>query len=299
MKTKISLLSIACCIAMFSCTKSSDKTTANPVTAPVQTAAKTKYAVNFKLGKVDVNNGGRVGNKEVAVSEYLHTIFYGAYDSAGHLVSKIIQDRREQPFPHFGEIADSLPEGRYTIVVAAGQGDVAFGDTSRLEALLIGNNLADCFFKKISIDVAKTDSIQSNTLKLDRVTCSLEIRLTDKLPSNIERIGVNIDSLPGLFFAQTGERIAGSFYNDFPNQPNQAFWLTLYLMSSDKKVRVTVSGYSALNQVVLKKVIDNVYLRPNTKLVLQGTLSDGIVDNNGSMVITIDPDYAETNTINF
>jgi hypothetical protein len=83
MKTKVSLLLIACCIAVFACTKSSNKPEQNQQPEPLpQVASSTvKYAVHFGLGNLDVVENGRLGKREVPASSFLRYIFYGAYDS--------------------------------------------------------------------------------------------------------------------------------------------------------------------------------------------------------------------------
>lgn len=303
MKTKASLLLLACSIAVFACTKTSEKNLEDSHPTPVSPTSEMKYAVNFSFGTLSVDASGRVGSREVAASDYLSYVFYGAYDTMGKLVSKIIQDRFRGSFPHFGEISDSLKPGKYTIVLAGSTGTILEENTDTLINTLHFSNRAgggDVFYKKLYVNISPSDTAYTN-VKMERLTSLIEVTITDTLPSNVENVSISIDNLLTVFSPDTDsfsnvDSLSFSSLYDRTQPALSNFQLNFF--GSNNKHKIIITAYTSYNRPVLQKVIDNIYLLPNKRVILKGRLSDGAIGNT-PMILTVDPDYSETNTINF
>lgn len=306
MKTKISLLLLACSVTMFACTKSSDKVEeAKPL--PIEhTDGQAKYAVKFNLGNIDVDKGGRIGNKEMLASDYLLSFFYAAYDSTGKMVSSLIQNRfdeNDMPTSHFGLVLDSLETGSYTVVLAGSDKFIESQviNMETFSGLQFKNFVGTDFFcKKLRVNVVNKDTSYT-TVKLNRLTSHLQVKFKDTFPSTVNRVVLTVDNMPSLFspfddslsMPVSGDLSMGLVDNVMQQE---ADWNCI---GSYNKLRITIKAYDVHNVILQQKVVDNIYLYPNKKVILTGNLDNISEGGSNPIVVTLDPDYDETSTVEF
>lgn len=306
MKTKASILLLACGITFFACTKSSEKPEENEQLPIEHTDAPAKYAVTFSLGNVDVEKGGRISNKEMLASDYLWSFFYAAYDSTGKIVSSRIQnkfDENDMPTPHFGLVLDSLATGSYTIVLAGSKLFIErqVANMQTLSGLQFKNIFgADFFSKKLRVNVVNKDTSYT-TAKLNRLTSRLHVKFKDTFPSTVNHVTLTIDNLPSLF-SPANDSLSMPASGDFTmslvdNVMQQE--ADLDCIGSNNRLKITIRAYDVHNVIVQQKVLDNIYLYPNKKVILTGNLDNISEGGSNPIVVTLDPDYDETSTVEF
>ncbi len=294
------LLWAGLCILALACTKNSTspKPESGPET-PVSTTTQL-YPVKFRIADIDPSNG-RKAAKEMPAKDYLHYIFYGAYDANGRLASKIVQDYTGPVLPgaELGILQDSLPAGDYTILISGGTGQLQFLNTdSTLTSLTMYNGGDDIFHRKFSVTVGPHDTATS-VVRLSRITGQLEVQLTDSLPNTVDNIMVEFNSFPVSFYPLT-EAInmgnasgAGWGVSDHSVPIPTTGHVNMYGSNFQYIVRIVAyAGTVALYQ----KEIKNVYVYPNKKTVLKGAITalPNSLDGTGSINVVIDPDYADT-----
>ncbi|MEX6686620.1 hypothetical protein QTN47_03900 [Danxiaibacter flavus] len=306
MKTEASILLLACSFTLFACTKSSEKTEENAPLPIEHTFDQAKYAVTFSLGNVDVDKGGRMGNKEMQASDYLWSFFYAAYDSTGKMVSSLIQnkfDENDMPTSHFGLVLDSLATGSYTIVLA-GSNKFIESQAINLETLpgLQFKNFfgTDFFYKKLRVNVVNKDTSYT-TVKLNRLTSRLHVKFKDTFPQAVNHVVLTIDNMPSLLSPvddSLSMPVSGDFNMGLVDNVMQQE-ADLDCIGSYNGLRITIKAYDVHNVILQQKVVDNIYLYPNKKVILTGNL-DNISDGGSNpIVVTLDPDYDETSTVEF
>lgn len=308
MNTKFYVVALAACIAAVACSKSSSKPEENqPAGSTPSTGSNiVKYPVHFGLGNIDVVESGRLNKRELPAGSFLRYIFYGAYDSMGRLASKKIQDLNNVSAypPDYGLISDSLPAGKYTIVLAGGNWSF-FEEENSIDSLLNVVKFAskhgqDIFYKKFDINVSAKDTTYGN-VRLNRITGLFQYQLTDTLPENVAMVSVSIDNLP-TYFSPFNESLSGidsiRFYNNYNRIDNPLISGQFSFLASPNKHRITISARTEFDRPVYEKVIDNVSIYPNKVTLLRGKLSDAPVGGN-PIIIVGDPDYADTTYVNF
>lgn len=308
MNTKFYVVALAACIAVVACTKSSSRPEENQSSGSTPTTGSNvvKYPVHFGLGNIEVTEKGRIGNKEVPAANFLRYFFYGAYDSSGRLISKKIQsvdDIIAYPWNH-GEVSDSLPAGKYTIVLAGANWSF-FEEENRDDSLLNVLKFAskhgqDIFHRKFDITVSEKDTTYGN-VRLNRLSGLFQYKITDTLPDEVIAISVLIDNMP-TYYSPVNDSLTAiddiRFYNYYDRSNSPFISGQFSFLGSQNRHKVTISGRTASDKTLYEKVIENVFVNPNKITILQGTLSDAPVGGN-PIILTADPDYADTTYVNF
>lgn len=283
------ILCVCLCVVAVACNKSStaphesdkpDKTTSTSATVR-------KYPVRFNMADVDVSDG-RIANREMPVRNYLHYLFYRAYDSTGRLASEIVQDSVVAYVgPEFGVINDSLPAGDYTIVVIGAQfNSLELNNDTLLSTFQLFTRHEDVCLKKFNITVSEQDSVVA-PIKLERITGVLEINLKDTLHPEVKMEKVYVDSTYLHMQIATGE-LQSSITDFFPSWGSLAYPYSFSIgyLGSNTSHTVTIVGCDINEQPIVQKVVTGVYIYPNRKTILTGKLfdtSDGRGKNAGSL----------------
>jgi hypothetical protein len=254
------------------------------------------HAVTFSLDGFEIDYGKRMSSKEMAAKDYLKFLFYEVFDSSGNFLKRIDQEIYKDSTT-FGKISDSLRSGKYTIVVAGTNDTNYIRHSYRFESVLEWFP-QDVFYKKIELLVAGQDTTINN-LRLDRISGKLEIRLKPEVvPANVKYADVFIDSIAPFFDLLNGTLSGrngtyGAALNPAVNY-NPDLNMAFYCYGSDNKMRVILRAYDEKEQIVVRKVIENVQVFANKKTILKGSLFDSEPIGNTVLPITVDPDYAET-----
>ncbi len=304
---KIPLVFCAGCLSLFfACTKSGSggqqQPQPDPPEQPKPPAARSKFGVSFRLGNVDVQKDGRIALKEMAAGDYLRYLFYGAYDSTGKLASKKVQDLTNGgTVADFGAVTDSLAPGKYTVILGGGNMNIfdVNNNADNLVNLLkfYSGDSQDVFYKKLNLIVGSKDTAYTG-VRLNRITSAVEVKITDTLPPVVTQVSVKLDNQP-VYFSPFSDAAVGTDSINFANNYNVASAsIQFNCFTTTNTHSVTITGYSADNQPVYQKTIENVKLDPTKKTLLQGTLSDAPYGQH-PMIIVVDPDYTETITYNF
>ncbi len=294
-----SVLGLGLCMLCVACSKT---VTDQPAKKPDETGIKAKlYPVQFQVANI-ASFTNEVGNKEMAVKDYLANLYYYAYDLNGKLVSKIEQDSgsHNNPDQKFGVLNDSLPAGKYTVVIAGSTFRPTPGGNEQLANLKFYWILDEFFFKKTVITV---DSVSPQTLntRLDRLTGQIEIKLTDTLPSDVYAVDAMWENQPRDYNAAT-QKGEFKWYNTerkMYNLNEPLVSLNLNVLGSDAKIQVILYAVDKLGNTLYQRRIDNIVVRANQKIILTGSLmATGNIDSTATP-FTFDPDYGEPIIKNF
>lgn len=262
----------------------------------VPTAQAKLYPVHFKVGNIQSYNQ-RIAAKEIAVKEYLRYIYYAAYDSAGRQVKRIEQNftMGDTTRNELGVINDSLPSGMYTIVMIGAINAPSVRDAdSLLSKMSFYSTGSDLFFKKFTVNVGDSYNGMS-TVKLDRISGRLQLKLTDSLPPEVTALTLLIaPTLPLYYFP------AADTAGEFGSIAADILHYDLDVIGSDKKHQVVIHALDKDGMKLYQKIIKDVVIRPNQLTILRGSLmnSDSLDASSGTS-FTFDPDYGEPIIKNF
>ena len=314
-------VSVALCVGIFSCSNGvlppSDDDF-NGELIPVS------YKVGFAKEITTFRSDGTMN---------LDDFFYYVYNSeTGELYKNL-------KFNNFnGTINDSLPEGDYTIIFM-GADKEAYLSWSNYHSSPVGNSNIkeypayfilgcpdflnmkhDVFYKKISCTVEKNSS-NDNSVALDRVVGKIEIVLEDVIPSEVNKIEIEISEsdLPKSFYY--------NYYTDFTKgwpfykvinitEPDKAasgyklFFITFENINYDQSrypISIKLTARRSLpdgvidtgQSLVTSKVIENVDILKNKTVRYTGKLFDNITpppdtDPPSSFLITVEDEWGET-----
>ena len=173
-------------------------------------------------------------NDTPPLSSAIANIYYYVFDSGGRLLHYLTQPSSAT---NFGNIADQLPAGSYTIVLAAGQDNLLVRNSSTgqiagtttvelLRDLYLGGYYhfdpitttetdlpwQDTFYKKIALTVTDSDINQSVTM--DRIVSQVTVDITDAIPANAHSITVTARTYR-YFFLSSGDVTANPLPNNF------------------------------------------------------------------------------------
>ncbi|MEX6691028.1 FimB/Mfa2 family fimbrial subunit [Danxiaibacter flavus] len=290
------ILSICLLTLGAACTKSiNDVPPNNNAASPIESSASTKnFKVQFQIGNLEVLNG-RHANKEMPLKDYLKHLYYAAFDSTGRRVSKIEQDSSINELgATLGVINDSLPAGKYTVMLIGTASWFATDNSDTTLASMYFKPLGgEAFFKKITITVGEADTAISN-IRLERVTGELELRLTDTLSSEITWVSVIVNYLDQAYYVAAdtlGQWGASSQGVPYSRDVNPLVSIKLSILGSDAKQQIVLHAYDKNGAKIYQKLIKDVVIKPNQKLILQGDLAAQDSTVAGQPVI-FDPDYA-------
>lgn len=289
-------------VTLFSCSKntSEPKQPTEPQT-PGRTNQSVRHSIKFNLSSFQIDYLRKnTGAKEVNAKDYFKYLVYSVYDSSGRLVNKVEQKAGGN---NFGQIADSLSKGSYTVVLG-GSPDSIFlqndpywftrGTDTSLSTLKYYTIYfaKDFFHKKFALTVNNNDTTVSN-IKLDRIMGSLEIKLKDSIPFNAIVAGTLVYGHSSYFNVANETVISGdsSWATQFSRATST---MNGYYFGSNEKMRVVIQVYTP--ERYIEKTIDNVVVYPNRKTILTGYVLTPDADTSGnvSVGLNLDPDYTET-----
>lgn len=270
------ILCACLCVVAVACNKSSTVPHENdkPVKSGSASAVTRKYPVHFNMGNVEIPDA-RTANKEMPIRNYMHYLYYAAYDSLGVLASKIVQDSNASLYvgPEFGIIKDSLAAGHYTIfTLGTWYNRPGIGGDSFLTTLNVYMGDQDVFFKKFEINVSEKDTVTA-AVKLTRLNGQLQVDLRDSLHPEVRRTLTTVDNVPSRFAVLTN---SFTFYSSltFPVYGSLAYpyKCDFSVTGSDVSHNVTISAYGDNDQILAQKVISGVYVYTNRKTILTGKI---------------------------
>lgn len=301
MSAKSYLIVLLVCFVAVACHKSAsrpDLEAEKPVTDEIESQL---HKVNFNFSDFEVGfQGARKAAKEMPAKDFLSYLYYSVYDSSGTFVKDITQYRWYDSTT-FGKISDSLKSGKYDIVFVGAANDSVFVLnknkllTARLNMGFSYWPVADVFFKKFSLVVDDRDTT-INSLRLNRITGNLEVRLKDSLlPADVARISIVTKNKPSLFniiqesITGADSSYAGDFnpsFNSYPISMSSSYF------GSENQLQVVIRAYDKNDALIKEKVVDGVHVYVNKKTVLSGKLFPA--PSEVEIPITVDPDFAET-----
>lgn len=194
----------------------------------------TQELVGNSANKLHTN--GLKANDTPPLSLAISNIYYYVFDSNGHMLHHLTQPSSAT---NFGNIADQLPAGSYTIVLAAGQDNLIVTDahaytgqsssvttSSLLRDIYLGGYYhydpvtttetdlpwQDTFFKKIALTV--TDSNINQSVTMDRIVSQVTVDVTDAIPANAHSITVTARTYK-YFFLSSGDITANPLPYNF------------------------------------------------------------------------------------
>ena len=286
-----------------------------------------KFAVNFAVSNfTQITTNSTAGNATEKTTDAVtindlsgvaSVLYYLIYNSSGNLVREI---KQTSTVSNFGNIADSLATGSYTVIFAAGQtGFTAYQESEPLNshfapfALLTYNTNTfsvanpqfiykpwqDSFYKKLTLNVSSGNVNQA--VSLDRIVGKVEIVLNDAIPATAKTLQVTFNNEYSVY----------SLYNNVPDSitnnssqysyvvsntiPASAIGTTNYTVSTIiantlKPMVVNIKCLDASKTVIAQVTVNNVTCQKNTATILSGSLF-GV---NNAFQIGIDPSWDPT-----
>jgi hypothetical protein len=295
-------------IFLFSCKKehsgptNTDKPSAKNYSVNFNVKDFTKTIINGS-SKLKVNS---ISTDSVPIKNYLSVLYYCVYDSNGRIFHALVQNSTQS---NFGNLADNLPAGTYTIVMAGAAGDKVFanavGDNLRCSALSLlsspaglptttlnstyiynqGGTWDDTFFSKFQITVTGNSN---QAVTLNRIVGKLEIDILDALPVNAAWVTISISpeatkylySNEQLFFPTQNASSGTSTTVPASAIGTTHFSPSMIVANTVKPFKVNITCYDASGSVIATAAVDDVICQVNTRTILSGKLFDNIVNNN-------------------
>jgi len=328
------------CLIIFSCKKENGSQI-----APQAKSDAKKYAVNFSLsdfmqtvenmsakGTSRIMSTGASATKLDSLKDHIQSVQYILYDSVGNPLKRISQGRSggggiqyhcescDSDFTHhsypyfnstFGTIIDSIPAGRYKVVLLGIRDYPYYAMNSRnsddanwdehFNISWIGatrsldyrplSTTGDIFHKSFDLVVGNQDFEQS--VKLNRVYGKLDIQITDAIPANADKFDFRFTNCPLEFAIGLGKASASADYGDpqdtldyqddilfHPIQIKASekgtinFLSSRVIFGSDWDITVEIRCFDANNKLIARKFVSNVRVYANKKTILKGKLFD-------------------------
>ncbi len=271
-----------------------------------------KYAVNFSVNgnfTQSITGNAVIHGRNLAILPSEAAIFYYyVYDTAGNLVHKIIQTPATAT--NFGNIQDSLANGTYSIIFAAGpaglrtsvydNGDDAYlsyavltYDHTNSEGDEIDTAWKDAFFKKLSLTVSSGSVTQSVTLS--RIVSKVEVDILDALPATAKTFEVTYTQDRGQFSFATAQATQPYVFTSTTKIPaadlnKTGFSVSNIIGNTAALMTVTIKCYDASSNVIAQRAISNVSCQANKATVLSGNL----FSTNSSFQMSLDTTFNPT-----
>ncbi len=281
---KAVLYSFLACILVYSCKKETSK-------LPVTT--KKTYEVKFNVSNFDQtlqSTGsralGRYGSKTASVTSvanYLNLLYYYVYDSNGNIVHSLIQDSTAT---NFGNIADSLVSGTYTVVIAAGKQGLRYGKQPGQPETLpswyifyspVANQAIwkDSFCTKFQLTVSGGNINQNVTLT--RLVGQLEVKILDTIPASANTLRIAINQEYSNYYVSDGHEDGGAPLTIQATIPNSAkgkanFTINNIIGNTTAPFSVTITCYDASQKILGTARVDNTTCQKDTRTILSGKL---------------------------
>lgn len=308
------LFSLICAVALLFSSCSKENTTAPkdeklyPVTFNLSTFSKEivpMASLKKTVGQISASTASGT-----ALNEAIQYIDYAVYNESG---IKVNHKNSYFNNSNFGRIDDSLPKGKYKIVVAGSTGGVGSLPNDYYSGIYNSgtNGMGDIFLKQFELEV--TGEPISQDVELKRIVGKIEIELADDIPASIEEIAYSVKGVGHyLYFSDTrtssGQTVSKSnYYFDYPDMGvgpdyNQDFALYFFLQyDQDAIVSVNIRAYDNNRNLVVDKTINDVPVSINKKTILTGRLFDDVGSTKGqSFSISVDDKWnSESNHVEF
>ncbi len=271
-----------------------------------------KYAVNFSVSgnfTQSITGNAVVHGRNLAILPSEAAIFYYyVYDTAGNLVHKIIQTPATTT--NYGNIQDSLANGTYSVIFAAGMaglrtslntGDDEAGinyavltyDNQTSEGYLIDTAWKDAFFKKLSLTVSSGNVTQSVTLS--RIVSKIEVEVLDALPTNAKTLEITYDQDYSQFSFATAQSQSPYTFVSTTTIPaadlsKTGFSVSNIIGNTIAPMTVTIKCYNSSSAVIAQRTVSNVSCQANKATVLSGDL----FSTNSSFQVSLDTTFNPT-----
>lgn len=219
----------------------------------------------------------------------------------------------------FGVIRDSLPAGNYYIeIMATGRGGpYKFFDAENRETAYIGPDWdqipgvtnPEVYHKFLELKVREDTYL--DMVELERVTGTIAVRLTDAAIPDSLSLWASATSVNGIYFADfpdQSEYLYEEFIlkeDDFGNPVDRRkFDLIIFpykkYQSNTLMSTVTIRASGPGGKTIASKIIEDVEVRPNWKIILKGALlTGGNAPTSQEFRIVADSIYTEVKTIEF
>lgn len=311
MKKPLSLLICAFALILSGCSKeeiaSPNDEKLYPVTFNVSTFSKQIVPMASLKTAKEIN----ASTSSKTLSEAVQHLNYGVYNETG---IKVNEKESSATNPGFGKIEDSLPQGRYTVVVLGTKRSRKILPSTLDEFYFLSHTSDggdDVFFQQTVIEVKGAAINQS--LQLSRKVGKVEIELSDKIPENIEEIVYTVKGVSSLFHLRSNYGAYDNSiyksnyywsYNDEMGAPDYSQDFGLYFLLSydeDAVASVNVRAYDRNRNLVVDKTINDVPVGINKKTILTGRLFDDAGNSKGqAFSVSLDDKWnSNVNHINF
>ncbi|KAA2242938.1 hypothetical protein F0L74_10460 [Chitinophaga agrisoli] len=268
-----------------------------------------KYAVQFSASGfgISVEDLGKMSDPNARTpaqdtlrkyANYLY-LFIFDYDANQKPLKQIVQTSADSSF---GMIMDSLPTGKYKIIMIASKDTVKVYNKIPQDyyVLSLGTPGTDMFLKRTVLEVANGPINQDMALK--RVVGKLKLTITDKVPNGTTSVQMHVERYPLYDPAGMGDPYKNEFtdliyladatlLDDVGNRGGVSIMkaagdsvigmtnlsFETYLLAFDQRqATVTVTCYGDNNKVIAGKTIPAVPIFPNRRTVLSGHLFDTV-----------------------
>lgn len=307
-KTLFSLI-CACALLFSGCSKEETAAPKDeklyPVTFNVSTFSKEIVPMASLKTARQINASTTSG---AGLSDAVKHISYAVYNEAGILVNQKVSNSQQQSF---GKIEDSLPRGKYTVMLLG----------STLGTLPRPDNINgyyympeygggdDIFFSQTALEVQ--GSAIDQTIQLKRKVGKVDIVITDEIPPNIEEIVYSLKGVGHYFYPNSGQSYRGTIYksnyylnDEASGAPDYSQNFNLYFFldyDQDAYASVNIRAYDRNRNLVVDKTINDVPVSVNKKTILTGRLFDDVGSTKGqAFSISVDDKWnSESNHIEF
>ncbi|MCD8739460.1 hypothetical protein LT679_02500 [Mucilaginibacter roseus] len=255
-----------------------------------------KYHVSFDVGievssasELSVTPSGKLRNNEaVDLAKAVSFLSYYVYNSSNQLVNEVTQNSTN---PNFGLINHEFSNGTYTLIVFATKTAPAFFDATKVKA--VGQQL---FYAKYTFTIA--DAGVTRNLDLKRVNGQLQIKVLDKITPDIRVIKFDIHNDRELLLSTGLPNTQSSYTHNYVKGVTNHIDFTFgtYVTNTADPVSVTITTLNQANTPVKIITVDNVIIKPNTRTILSGKLSEPLGTGNFGVGYAT---YADTTQIEF
>lgn len=222
--------------------------------------------------------------------KHLNRLDYFVYNTDGDLVRNSTQLNVFAPYSDpFGRVAFTLPIGDYKmIVIGSSLVNIAFPDSARYATASLQPSdqpNQDIFYKEIPFQV-KANEINTNTIVIERIVGSLEVRLIETPNEDwTENPWVKVKTVVKYPFDENGDYEIEEYYPFRHSTGTRIPGVTSEFVSGgmilpdrsgnfDCEPKITIAGQRL--QLIRSQLVEGVIIKPNTKVVLKnnGTITE-------------------------
>jgi hypothetical protein len=289
-------------VALLSCKKDNRTKTNTDINGKL-------YPVTFNISNFTQENSPITQSSKTQVNAVapdasnVLKLMYKLYDASNTLKKTIIIKKGE---PAFGTVKDSLAAGNYTAVFVGLTDTLHFVDkgetfdyyTPPAGPSAGGRGFYETFYKKITFTVGSVYLIQS--VVLERPSSELLVNIKDAIPAGVGKITVSVTGLHSeysyfedkslIFDARTALLATAVPANKIGTTNFQLGPIT-NLLNTTGTLTVTIYAEAPNGTNVAQKLVSNVQLQRNTRIILSGNLFSNGADTHG-FTVTYNPTYA-------